>query len=161
MFPPGGRGPRDERIMCGGWGNLSPVQFSPFRPSVGASAGLTLRRGWGVSGWVRLVPIIWAPTRISFPLRRIRRRRGQRVIAFRPSREHPGLGHRGRQWYRRCRRHGPWAQPVSAAAAVDKGLRDVLLDSVVPESGAFSLARHGPRGELAAIRGDFGILSLT
>jgi len=30
-----------------------------------------------------------------------------------------------------------------------------------PESGAFSLAKRGPRGELAAIRGDFGILSLT
>jgi hypothetical protein len=32
---------------------------------------------------------------------------------------------------------------------------------VLPESGAFSLAKRGPRGELAAIRGDFGILSLT
>ena len=32
---------------------------------------------------------------------------------------------------------------------------------LVPESGAFSLAKRGPRGELAAIRGDFGILSLT
>src|ERR1035437_1464051 len=30
-----------------------------------------------------------------------------------------------------------------------------------PESGAFPLAKRGPRGELAAIRGDFGILSLT
>src|ERR1035437_3495686 len=32
---------------------------------------------------------------------------------------------------------------------------------LLPESGAFSLAKRGPRGELAAIRGDFGILSLT
>ena len=35
------------------------------------------------------------------------------------------------------------------------------LVSLIPESGAFSLAKRGPRGELAAIRGDFGILSLT
>jgi hypothetical protein len=37
----------------------------------------------------------------------------------------------------------------------------VGLPSLRPESGAFSLAKRGPRGELAAIRGDFGILSLT
>ena len=35
------------------------------------------------------------------------------------------------------------------------------ISAVIPESGAFSLAKRGPRGELAAIRGDFGILSLT
>src|SRR5450756_72734 len=42
-------------------------------------------------------------------------------------------------------------EPKNALGASDYGL--------LPESGAFSLAKRGPGGELAAIRGDFGILS--
>ena len=43
-----------------------------------------------------------------------------------------------------------------------EGLSDATAGEwIIPESGAFSLAKRGPRGELAAIRGDFGILSLT
>jgi hypothetical protein len=37
----------------------------------------------------------------------------------------------------------------------------VKLRDIIPDSGAFSLAKRGPRGELAAIRDDFDILSLT
>ncbi|HEY4930973.1 MAG TPA: hypothetical protein VII23_05335 [Terriglobales bacterium] len=37
----------------------------------------------------------------------------------------------------------------------------LFINTLIPESGAFPLAKRGPRGELAAIRGDFGILSLT
>jgi hypothetical protein len=39
--------------------------------------------------------------------------------------------------------------------------RQIAVISIIPESGAFSLAKRGPRGEAAAIRSDFGILSLT
>jgi hypothetical protein len=44
---------------------------------------------------------------------------------------------------------------------VGSGFKADLETGYIPDSGAFSLAKRGPRGELAAIRDDFDILSLT